>query len=540
MNSQPKSLASRFPQAGGAWQRIGAVLLSAVLGAATTGSAAQPLPAASAEFQAGAQLARQGRPPAVLACVTCHGVKGEGIGAFPPLAGTGRTYLREQLDAFADGSRQNAVMAPIAKALTDAERAAAAAYFSSLPNPLPATTVAAPAKAQGQSDKGTWLVERGRWSDHLPACVQCHGAAGEGVGENLPPIALLDAQYMQDQIKAWKDGTRPPGPLGLMQSIAQKLSSDDVSAVAAHFATLRAPAVAASGAKSSDATPTAAKAAPAPVPGGSASRTAGASVFAPPNEHAIPDTPMGKVIRRGEQIFVNTQANAPQFVGNALNCVNCHLDAGRLADSAPMWGAYPLYPAYRNKTRHVDTFAERLRGCFMYSMNGTAPPEGGDVLIALEAYSYWMAHGAPIGEKLPGSGYPKVPTPAQKPDFARGAAVFEAQCALCHGADGQGQRAGGQQVFPPLWGARSYNWGAGMHEVDKAAAFIKANMPLGLGSSLSDQQAWDVAWFMNSHERPQDPRFTGDVAQTRQQFHDSRFSLYGTTVDGRLLGTGGQ
>lgn len=61
-------------------------------------------------------------------------------------------------------------------------------------------------------------------------------------------------------------------------------------------------------------------------------------------------------------------------------------------------------------------------------------------------------------------------------------------------------------------------------------AFINANMPLGLGGSLSEQQAWDVAWFMNSHERPQDPRFTGDIAQTRKLFHDSPFSLYGTRV----------
>ena len=75
-------------------------------------------------------------------------------------------------------------------------------------------------------------------------------------------------------------------------------------------------------------------------------------------------------------------------------------------------------------------------------------------------------------------------------------------------------------------------------DIDEYCAFIKANMPLGLGGTLTDQQAWDVATFMNSHERPQDPRFTGDVAQTRAQFHDSEYSLYGTRVDGRVLGQG--
>lgn len=275
-------------------------------------------------------------------------------------------------------------------------------------------------------------------------------------------------------------------------------------------------------------------AAPAPVDTGNSVM---AQAFVPPEARKIPDTPMGAVIRRGEQIFLQTGTNAPGFVGNNLNCVNCHLDAGRKAKSAPLWGAYPLYPAYRSKTKHVDTFSERLRGCFTYSMNGKAPDPGDEVLVALEAYAYWMAQGAPVGQKLPGAGYGKAAAPAKVPDFQRGQAVFTAQCALCHGADGQGQRSGEVQVFPPLWGARSYNWGAGMHQVDKAAAFIQANMPLGRGGTLSAQDAWDVSTYINSQQRPQDPRFTQDVATTRAQFHDSPYSLYGTTVNGKLLGS---
>lgn len=270
---------------------------------------------------------------------------------------------------------------------------------------------------------------------------------------------------------------------------------------------------------------------------GPAGASAIAQGFVPADARQIPNTPMGDVIRRGEQIFLQTGTNAPGFVGNHLNCVNCHLDAGRKAQSAPLWGAYPLYPAYRSKTQHVDTFSERLRGCFTYSMNGKAPDPGDEVLVALEAYAYWMAQSAPIGKKLPGAGYGKVAAPAKVPDYQRGQAVFTAQCALCHGADGQGQRSGEVQVFPPLWGTRSYNWGAGMHQVDKAAAFIQANMPLGRGGTLSAQDAWDVSTYINSQQRPQDPRFTQDVATTRAQFHNSPFSLYGTTVNGRLLGS---
>ncbi len=530
---------------------------------ATAPTAILPPARSGGDARAGEQLARAGKAPSVAPCIGCHGARGEGVADFPPLAGTGRDYLLAQLDAFAEGGRQNPVMAPIAKALSPADRADAAAYFSGLPNPVKPAAAPLPAA----DDAGGWLAVRGRWSDGVPACAACHGPAGQGVGAHFPPIAHLSVDYMRTQIQAWKDGTRPPGPLSLMRDVARKLGADDVQAVAAYYARLQGraaapaatvatapgatlPAAATTPAAAATAkvaaaptgapsTPEAASSSPGPAAGGAAP-PAGASAtrvrFTPPGDRKIPANEMGAVIRAGERIFLRTGDNARAFVGNSLNCVNCHLDAGRLAGSAPMWGAYPLYPAYRNKTRHVDTFAERLRGCFMYSMNGKAPPEGGDVLVALEAYAYWMAQGAPIGGKLPGSGYPKVAKPAQPPDFGRGRAVFEARCALCHGADGQGQRAGGAQVFPPLWGAQSFNWGAGMHEIDKAAAFIKANMPLGQGGTLSDQEAWDVATFMNSQPRPQDPRFTGNVAETRRKFHDSEFSMYGQTVNGKVLG----
>lgn len=260
--------------------------------------------------------------------------------------------------------------------------------------------------------------------------------------------------------------------------------------------------------------------------------------FEPPPESSIPADEFGKQIALGRQIFTDTGHYAKAYVGNALNCANCHLDAGRLAHSAPMWGAYPMYPAYRSKNHHVNTFAERLQGCFQYSMNGKAPPLGDDVLVALEAYAYWMSKGEPIGVAPVGHGYPKLPRPTQAPDYVRGETVFKRDCALCHGNNGQGQRVADRTVFPPLWGAQSFNWGAGMERLDNAAGFIKANMPLGRGNTLTDQDAWDVAYYMNAHERPQDPRFKGSIAETRKAYHDTPDSLYGIAVNGKVLGQG--
>ncbi len=261
-------------------------------------------------------------------------------------------------------------------------------------------------------------------------------------------------------------------------------------------------------------------------------------VFSPPPESAIPDDAFGAMVREGERIFTHTRQYAGHYVGNDLDCGSCHLDAGRRADAMPLWGAWGMYPAYRRKNGHVNTFAERLQDCFMFSMNGKAPPADSGAIVALSSYAYWLAQGAPTGVKLDGAGYLDLGAPAQTPDYRRGEAVFARDCALCHGADGRGQKAAGVFVFPPLWGSGAFNWGAGLQEVNTAAGFIKANMPLSRGGTLTDQEAWDVAYFMDAHERPQDPRFTGDVAATRKQFHDNKWSLYGIEVNGHRLGSG--
>jgi thiosulfate dehydrogenase len=237
--------------------------------------------------------------------------------------------------------------------------------------------------------------------------------------------------------------------------------------------------------------------------------------FQPPAADSIPSGPFGDSVRLGRNIFVDTQTYAKRYVGNGLNCANCHLDAGRKANVAPLWGAYSMFPAYRDKNKKVNSFEDRLAGCFRFSMNGKAPPFNSPEMLALTSYSFWLAHGAPTGVELKGRGYPKLATAQQTPDAQRGKQVFDTNCALCHGADGQGTRQNGRYVFPPLWGPHSFNAGAGMSQLNNAAGFIKANMPLSKGDSLTEQQAWDVAKYMDSQARPPDPR--GQKAATGKQ-----------------------
>jgi len=274
---------------------------------------------------------------------------------------------------------------------------------------------------------------------------------------------------------------------------------------------------------------------------------------------AIPEGAFGDKVRLGYQLFVNTQQLRDKYVGNELNCTNCHMDAGRKANASPLWGAYFAYPAYRKKDNKVSSFEERIQGCFNYSMNGKAPASGSPELVALSAYAYWLGMGGLMDEANISGPVPelsdaelvkgakredfplpeilaKAMTVEQRANLPGRKEVYVAHCQTCHSVDGQGQAIAGVYALPPLWGPKSYNWGAGMHRVNTAAFFIHENMPFGKSMQLTNQQAWDVAAYINSHERPQDPRSKGDVKQAQEKYHNDS-DYYGVEVDGKVLGT---
>jgi cytochrome c553 len=219
------------------------VLFACVLGAAAASLAHAAPPAG---VNAGAAIATSGTPAGAAACAGCHGARGEGTGAFPHLAGSGVAYLRDQLEAFASGKRKNPIMQPIAQALSPEQRAQVTAYYAGLA-PIAGAVDKSP---RDTGDTGAWLATRGRWADDVPACAQCHGPGGAGVGTSFLPLAGQPATYLAQQLNAWQSGARPPGPLGLMEAIARKLKQSDIQAVSDYYAAL-APAqpVAASGAK---------------------------------------------------------------------------------------------------------------------------------------------------------------------------------------------------------------------------------------------------------------------------------------------------
>lgn len=204
---------------------IGCVALAVL--ATSTASAAPP---------GAASIARQGNGHGAPPCASCHGAKGDGQDAagFPRLAGLNAAYLERQLDDFANGSRENAVMKPIATSLDEDERKALAGYYSKLP--IPAAPAASTTSAPAGNGLGERLARRGRWSKQVPGCVQCHGPHGVGVGAHFPPLAGQPAKYIVDQLHAWQQGTRRNDPLGLMKHVASALDDKDIQAVSDWFA----------------------------------------------------------------------------------------------------------------------------------------------------------------------------------------------------------------------------------------------------------------------------------------------------------------
>ena len=230
----------------------------------------------------------------------------------------------------------------------------------------------------------------------------------------------------------------------------------------------------------------------------------------------LPDSEESRMVRLGYEIFRNT----PEYLGpdraepgmglagNRLACANCHLDAGTRPFAAPLIGVVQRFPQYRGRENKIGTLEERINGCMERSMNGSRLPGDSPAMRAMLSYLDWLSRYAPEDGSIQGQGFPKLEIPDRAVSLEHGARVYAMQCAVCHGADGQGRPAGSGPgyLYPPLWGADSYNNGAGMTRVLTAAAFIKGNMPYGTRFDrplLTDEEAYDVAGYINSQERPE-------------------------------------
>ena len=179
-------------------------------------------------------------------CSTCHQIRGEGAASseFPRLTGQSYRYLYASLKAYASGARQSDVMAPVAKALTDNDMRDVAGYYAA--EALVQSDMAQWAAAQDNPKAdvladGATLAAIGSAEKGVQGCVNCHGPAGAGLPPVYPYLAGQYAGYLEDQLKAFKSGSRKDDALGIMRNIAGRLSDDEIHAVAQYYASIRPP-----------------------------------------------------------------------------------------------------------------------------------------------------------------------------------------------------------------------------------------------------------------------------------------------------------
>ncbi|GAA4795114.1 hypothetical protein GCM10023231_24390 [Olivibacter ginsenosidimutans] len=227
------------------------------------------------------------------------------------------------------------------------------------------------------------------------------------------------------------------------------------------------------------------------------------------------DTEEGKMAEYGHKLITETYAligpgTQKAITGNKLACSSCHLDGGTKSFAAPYIGLSGVFPIYIGREDKIESLEERINGCFERSMNGKAIDVNSKEMRAIMSYIKHLSKDAPVGTRLKGQGFVDFKAPDRAADIKKGAIIYKNTCATCHGPDGgglkgtKGNREGGY-VYPPLWGEDAYNDGAGMARLLTAARFIKGNMPLGVTHDaplLSDEDAFDVAAYINSHERP--------------------------------------
>lgn len=231
-----------------------------------------------------------------------------------------------------------------------------------------------------------------------------------------------------------------------------------------------------------------------------------------PDVASINDPGKKIIVSYGKELIAHTAKylgpnGSVMQISNGMNCQNCHLDAGTRVFGNNYGSVASLYPKFRARSGSIEDIYKRVNDCFQRSLNGQGLDTLGKEMQAIKAYIEFLGSNVPKGEKAPGSGFKDLAFLDRAADPDKGKQVYLSKCVSCHQPDGQGTLLAdkSEYAFPPLWGPSSYNDAAGLYRISNFAKYVKYNMPLGAthqSTQLSDEEAWDVAAFVNSQPRP--------------------------------------
>ena len=245
--------------------------------------------------------------------------------------------------------------------------------------------------------------------------------------------------------------------------------------------------------------------APAPAPPGSSAVSFDEAAWRPPAESEIPADSMGAAIRRGLALLRFTPESLSKYVTSNVRCTSCHQNDGTKATSAPLTGSHARFPKYVPRSGKVITLADRVNYCVTRSLSGMALPVDSREMSDILAYLAFISRDVPVGRKLAAVDGLLPMKDTLVGDTLRGRQLFTATCVICHQADGSGK-----SPIPALWGPRSFSIAASMARRERAASFIWHNMPQSAPGTLTPQNAFDLAAYINSHPRPDAPQKEND------------------------------
>jgi cytochrome c553 len=183
--------------------------------------------------------AARGQAIASTVCAACHGPDGNSpLAANPKLAGQHTEYLFKQMKNFkaADGKqpeRVNAIMNGMIAAYDEGQMRDMAAYFAAQ------AQKGETAKNRETVEFGQKLFRGGDQAKGLPACAGCHGPTGAGIPAQYPRIGGQFSEYLEAQLKTFREGSRANDPNKMMRMIALKMTDAEIKAVSDYIAGLR-------------------------------------------------------------------------------------------------------------------------------------------------------------------------------------------------------------------------------------------------------------------------------------------------------------
>jgi len=219
------------------------------------------------------------------------------------------------------------------------------------------------------------------------------------------------------------------------------------------------------------------------------------------------------LIYYGRDLIANTSfylgpSGKVKKISNGMNCQNCHIDAGTKIFGNNYLAVAATYPKFRERSGKIESIYKRVNDCFERSLNGQGLDTNCNEMKAIQAYIKWLGKNFTKGEKPKGSGIKELAYLNRAADPDKGKVVYSLKCKNCHGSKGEGKMNTDKIAYqyPPLWGEHSYNHGAGLFRLSRFAGYVKYNMPQGASIDnvqLGDEEAWDVAAFVNSQPRPE-------------------------------------